>query len=189
MLNLLIVECGVDNSILESALFEGGSETITIQYGPSFITQVKEIRPDAVIFNLESPSEELLADLLALSRQSPLPVVMFASDGSSATIQKAIQSEVTAYEVNGLNADRVPSIIQVALDRFKHQQALKQALQEAKIQLEDRKQIDRAKAILINTRNFTENEAYHTLRKLAMDRNVTLGQMARNVIAMAELLK
>jgi response regulator NasT len=77
----------------------------------------------------------------------------------------------------------------VALVRFKHQQALKQALQEARIQLEDRKQIDRAKAILINTRNFTENEAYHTLRKLAMDRNITLGQMARNVIAMAELLK
>jgi response regulator NasT len=189
MLNLLIVECGVDNTPLESALFEGGFETVTVQYGPSFITQVKEIRPDAVIFNLESPAEALLADLLALSRQSPLPVIMFATDDNSTTIQKAIQSEVTAYEVNGLNAERVPGIIQVALARFKHQQALKQALQEAKIQLEDRKQIDRAKAILINTRNFTENEAYHTLRKLAMDRNITLGQMARNVIAMAELLK
>jgi response regulator NasT len=189
MPNFLIVECGVDNTPLESALLEDGSETVSIQYGPSFIAQVREIRPDAVIFNLESPSEALLADLLALSRQSPLPVIMFAADGSSATIQKAIQSEVTSYEVNGLDGDRLPSIIQVALARFKHQQALKQALQEAKIQLEDRKQIDRAKAILINTRNFTENEAYHTLRKLAMDRNITLGQMARNVIAMAELLK
>ncbi|WP_245549369.1 MULTISPECIES: ANTAR domain-containing response regulator [Methylomicrobium] len=174
---------------MESALLEGGSETVSIQYGPSFIAQVKEIRPDAVIFNLESPSEALLADLLALSRQAPLPVIMFAADGSNATIHKAIQSEITSYEVNGLDGNRLPGIIQVALVRFKHQQTLKQALQEAKIQLEDRKQIDRAKAILINTRNFTENEAYHTLRKLAMDRNITLGQMARNVIAMAELLK
>jgi response regulator NasT len=66
---------------------------------------------------------------------------------------------------------------------------LKTALEDARTQLEDRKQIDRAKAILIKTQNFTEDQAYHTLRKLAMDRNITLGEMARNVLAMAELLK
>jgi response regulator NasT len=189
MLNLLIVECGVDNTSLEHALAEEGIKTARIQYDSSLIAQVKAIRPDAVIFNLESPTEEILADLLALNRQLPLPVIMFATDGSTAMIQKAIQAEVSAYEMNGPDTGRLHGIIQVALVRFKHQQALKQALQEARIQLEDRKQIDRAKAILINTRNFTENEAYHTLRKLAMDRNITLGQMARNVIAMAELLK
>jgi response regulator NasT len=189
MLNLLIVESGVDNTALENALADEGVETVKIQYGPSFIAQVKEIRPEAVIFNVESPPEELLADLVTLSRQSPLPVIMFATDDCSATIHKAIQSDVSAFEVNGLDVDRIHSIIQVAVVRFKQQQALKNALHEARTQLEDRKQIDRAKAILINTRNLTENEAYHTLRKLAMDRNITLGQMARNVIAMAELLK
>jgi two-component system, response regulator / RNA-binding antiterminator len=61
--------------------------------------------------------------------------------------------------------------------------------QAARSQLESRKQIDRAKTILMKTQNFTENVAYHTLRKLAMDRNITLGEMAKNVIAMAELLK
>jgi len=189
MLNLLIVESGIDNTALEHALAEDGVETANIQYGPSFIVQVREMRPDAVIFNLESPSEAVLADLATLNRQWPLPVIMFAADGSNAAIHKAMQAEVSAYEVNGLAGGRVHSIVQVALARFKHQQTLKNALQEARTQLEDRKQIDRAKAILINTQNFTENDAYHTLRKLAMDRNITLGQMARNVIAMAELLK
>ena len=63
------------------------------------------------------------------------------------------------------------------------------ALEEARAKLEDRKQIDRAKAILIKTQNFTEDEAYHTLRKLAMDRNISLGEMAKNVIVMSELFK
>lgn len=189
MLNLLIVESGVDNTALEHALADDGVEMVNIHYGPSFIAQVKEMRPDAIIFNLETPSEELLADLAALNRQWPLPVVMFAAESSSATIQKAMQAEISAFVVNGLDFRRIQSILQVALARFKQQQSLKNALQEARTQLEDRKQIDRAKAILINTQNFTENEAYHTLRKLAMDRNITLGQMARNVIAMAELLK
>lgn len=189
MLNLLIVESGIDNTALENALADDNVETVKVQYAPSFIAQVKDMRPDAIIFNLETPSDELLADLFMLNRQCPLPVIMFATDGNSATIHKAMQAEVSAFEVNGLDADRLHGIIHVALARFKHQQVLKNALQEARTQLEDRKQIDRAKAILINTQNFTENEAYHTLRKLAMDRNITLGQMARNVIAMAELLK
>jgi response regulator NasT len=189
MLNLLIVESGVDNTVLENALADDDIETVKIPYGPSLMAQVKEMRPDAVIFNLDTPSEELLADLALLNRQWPVPVVMFAAEIGSAAIQKAMQAEISELVINGLDGRRIHSIVQVALARFKQQQALKNALQEARTQLEDRKQIDRAKAILINTQNFTENEAYHTLRKLAMDRNITLGQMARNVIAMAELLK
>lgn len=77
----------------------------------------------------------------------------------------------------------------VAQARFRQLQALRHDLEDARSQLEDRKQIDRAKAILIKTQKFTEHEAYHTLRKLAMDRNITLVAMAKNVIAMAELLK
>ena len=140
-------------------------------------------------FNIDTPSDKLFADLHILDQQSPLPVILFSTDGSSDAINKAINAEVSAYIVNGLPCQGLNSIIQVAITSFKHKQTLKSALEEARTQLEDRKQIDRAKAILIKTQHFTEDVAYHTLRKLAMDRNITLGEMARNVIAMAELLK
>ena len=114
---------------------------------------------------------------------------MFASDGNVDTINLAIKAEVSAFIVDGLEHNRIESIINVAIARFKHQQCLNNALEEARAKLEDRKQIDRAKAILIKTQNFTEDEAYHTLRKLAMDRNISLGEMAKNVIVMSELFK
>lgn len=189
MLNLLLVASEIDSAGLVKALTDKGFAAVTVENGASFLPLVREIRPDAIIFNLDTLSEQLLADLVTLNRQSPVPVIIFATDDGSAAIEKAMQAEVCEYVVSGLDIPRIPSIIQVAMVRFRHQQMLKNALQEARTQLEDRKQIDRAKAILMNTRNFTEHEAYHTLRKLAMDRNITLGQMARNVIAMAELLK
>jgi response regulator NasT len=114
---------------------------------------------------------------------------MFATDGHIDTINQAIKAEVSAYVVDGFMPPRLASIIYVAIARYQQQQLLKTALDEARSQLEDRKLIDRAKAILIKTQNFSEDEAYHTLRKLAMDRNVTLGEMAKNVLAMAALLK
>ena len=114
---------------------------------------------------------------------------MFTRDNHIGTINQAIKADVCALIVGDVEHKRLNSIINVAIARFKHQQALKTALEEACAKLEDRKVTDRAKAILIKTQNFTEDEAYHTLRKLAMDRKITLGEMAKNVIAMSDLFK
>jgi two-component system, response regulator / RNA-binding antiterminator len=189
MQNVLLIEHNLNNTLLENSLKDCGFKCLKTLYSPAFLALIKEITPDIIIFNLDKPSKKLLADLQNLNHQSPLPVIMFASDGNIDTINQAIKAEVNAYIIDGLEQSRLHSIINVAIARFKHQQSLSNALEEARAKLEDRKQIDRAKAILIKTQNFSEDEAYHTLRKLAMDRNITLGEMSKNVIAMSELFK
>ncbi len=189
MFNVLLIESDLDNTLLEKCLKDLGFNLLKTRYNAAFLALIKEITPDIIIFNLDTPSEKILADLQTVNLQSALPVVMFANDGNIDTINQAIKADVTAYIVDGFELNRINSIINVAFARFKHQQSLKNALEEARAKLEDRKKIDRAKAILIKTQNFSEDEAYHSLRKLAMDRNITLAEMAKNVIAMAELLK
>jgi len=188
-LNVLLIESDIDNSLLENSLKDAGFKVLKTAYNPEFLALVKEIAPDIIIFNLDTPSKKLLADLQTQNLLAALPVIMFANDGHIDTINQAIKADVSAYIVDGIDYKRINSIITVAVAQFKHLQALKNALEEACAKLEDRKQIDRAKAILIKTQNFTEDEAYHTLRKLAMDRHITLGEMAKNVIAMSELFK
>jgi response regulator NasT len=188
-LNVLLIESDFNNTSLENSLKNTGHKTFKVQYSPEFLGLIKEISPDIIIFNLDSPSTKLLAELKNLHIQSPLPVIMFASDGNIDTINQVIKAEVSAYIIDGMNPDRLNNIINVAIARFKYQQAVNLALEEARAKLEDRKQIDRAKAILIKTQNFSEDEAYHTLRKLAMDRNITMGEMAKNVITLSELFK
>ena len=189
VLNVLLIESDLDNTLLEDCIKDCGFKYLKAQYHSTFLALIKEITPNILIFNLDTPSKKLLADLQILNQQSPLPVIIFANDGNIDTINQAINAGVSAYIVDGLEHKRINSIINVALTRFKHQQSLKNALEEARAKLEDRKLIDRAKAILIKTQNFTEDEAYHTLRKLAMDRHINLGEMAKNVIAMSELFK
>ena len=189
MLNVLLIENDLDNTLLENSLKDYGFRFLKSKYSPAFLALTKEITPDIIIFNLDTPSKKLLTDLQTLNQQSPIPVIMFAGDSNIDTINQAIKAEVSAFIVDSVEHNRINSIINVAIARFKHQQSLNNALEEARAKLEDRKQIDRAKAILIKTQNFTEDDAYHTLRKLAMDRNITLGEMAKNVIAMSELFK
>jgi len=124
-----------------------------------------------------------------INQHYSVPVVMFAEDQQTETINQVIKAGVSAYIVDGLEPKRLKAIIDIAIARFKEQQGLKEELKKTKTQLEDRKLIDRAKAILIKSQGYSEEQAYHALRKLAMERAVSLGEMAKNVIAMAELLQ
>ncbi len=143
---------------------------------------------DIVIFNIDNP-RSYFQHIDFLSRNYPLPIIIFAPDDTQDTINQIVKAGVSAYVVNGLETGRIDGIINIAVARFKEQQRLKNELEKTKSKLEERKLIDRAKGILIKTRGYTEDDAYHTLRKLAMDRNIAIGEMAKNVIAMAALFK
>ncbi|MFZ1827593.1 MAG: ANTAR domain-containing protein [Candidatus Competibacteraceae bacterium] len=52
----------------------------------------------------------------------------------------------------------------------------------------ERKVVEKAKGLLMAQRNLNEEEAYQTLRKLAMDRSQRIGEVARTVVSLLELL-
>ncbi len=190
MLKVLLVENNTRSTTQHEFAGNPVLDILKIVYRPeSFIALVKESKPDLIIIDSGSPSEKLIADINTLYLHDPCPVILFTETGCTETITKAIKAGVSVLIVDDFKRERLDSLIQIAFARFNYQQSLREALEDAKTQLEDRKQIDRAKAILIKTQKFSEDQAYHTLRKLAMDRNITLGEMARNVLAMADLLK
>ena len=189
-LKVLVVDEFDTNMLLEQSLTKHGYQVATLKLQALNLAEVVEaLQPDAVVLNLYSPNESVLDMMLELNRRCSLPVIVFAEDQQTETINKVIKAGVSAYIVDGLEPRRVKAIIEVAIARFKQQQALQDELKKTKNQLEERKLVDRAKAILIKSQSYSEDQAYHALRKLAMDRKVSLGEMAKNVIAMAELFK
>jgi len=187
--NVLLIEDSHHDTVLVQDLNKAGFQVLKIQFSEQLLQQVQQTVPDILVLNFASLPEQSLAILKALSQKNPLPIILFTTLQAGDDIGKLINSGVNTLIADGFQGRNLTAIVAAAIARFQQLQSLAKELEEARVQLEDRKQIDRAKAILIKTRNFTENEAYHTLRKLAMDRNITLGEMAKNVIAMAELLK
>ena len=70
-------------------------------------------------------------------------------------------------------------------DRY---QALRRELAETRSRLAERKVVEKAKGLLMAQRNLNEEDAYQTLRKLAMDRNQRIGEVARTVVSLLALL-
>jgi response regulator NasT len=187
---VLIIEEFDNERLLEKSLRQHGYEAATLRLQALNLPEViSGLQPDVAVLNLYSPGDKVLEMVLDINQNHSIPVVMFAEDQQTDTINKVIKAGVSAYIVDGLEPKRIKAIVEIAIARFKEQQALKEELKKTKTQLEDRKQIDRAKAILIKSQGYSEDEAYRALRKLAMDRKISLGEMAKNVIAMAELFK
>ena len=187
-LNVLVVDEFDSELLLEASLRLHGCEVVTLKLKELDVMKiVQTLNPDVVVLNLYAPNEAVLRTIVDINQNCSLPVVIFAEDQQTETINKVIKAGVSAYIVDGLEPKRIKFIIDIAIARFKEQQALKDELKKTKTQLEDRKLMDRAKAILIKSQGYTEDQAYHALRKLAMDRNIAIGEMAKNVISMAEL--
>ena len=188
-LKVLLVQSENPDRLLEKDLLDNnyalvGKTRDTI----NFQISTGENSPDIVIFDIRIPTQQILKKIREINQLNSMPVIIFAVDNDTKTINKVIKSGASAYIVDGLVTGRIKTIIEIALARFQEQQKLKNELKKTKTQLEERKLIDQAKGILIKTRNFNEDEAYHMLRKLAMERGLPMGEMAKNVISMAELL-
>ena len=151
-------------------------------------THVAGLSPDLILAAVDTPSEKLLRSLEALSATRPLPVVMFARDTARETIRKAVGCGVHAYVVDGWAPERIASIIEAAAARFDAYQAVHKELASTRAKLAERKLIEKAKGIVMEQRRLSEEQAYTALRKMAMDQNLALAEVARRVIAVAQLL-
>ncbi len=188
-LNILLIENEATDQFLEKILVAKGYSITNAASSDDSIQDLIANNPfDIVIFNIDSP-KKYFQDIQYVNQNMALPIIIFAADDTTDTIRQIVKAGVSAYVVNGLETSRIDSIINIAVARFQEQQRLKNDLEKTKSKLEERKLVDRAKSILMKTRGYTEDEAYHTLRKLAMDRKIVIGEMAKNVIAMAELFK
>jgi len=189
-LRVLVVDDNTERSdLLRMALQAAGYEVVAeVDSAVDILAQVRAVKPDVIVIDRDSPDRDTLEHVCMITRDEPRPIVMFTQDHNQALMREALLAGVSAYVVDGLAAERVQGIVNVAVARFEQWQGLREELNQAQASLAERKVIDRAKGILMKQRRCSEDEAYRLLRKTAMDRNERLVQVAENIIAMASLL-
>lgn len=190
MLKVMLVDGNAERSdVLQNELKADDSVNVIVVDGSrDLMTEVRKYSPDMIIIEMASPDRDTLESLRTVNRELPKPVVFFAEQSDYETTQAAISAGVSAYIVDGLSENRLNSVMEVAIARFKTFQQLKDELEETKGRLQDRKDVDKAKGILMKHRQLSEEEAYQLLRKMAMDRNMKIGEAARNFTAAMSLL-
>lgn len=184
---ILIDDDHVRASAVEASLKQAGFTVLSvIPTGTGLLYQMAQQEPDVVIVALDSPDRDVLESLQIASAHNARPVVMFSGAGDKDFISDAIRAGVTAYQAEDISPQRVQAAIDVAIAQFSAFNAIRQELDDTRRQLSERKQVEKAKGLLMSIHNVAEDDAFNTLRKLAMDKHKTLGEAARNVIALLD---
>jgi two-component system, response regulator / RNA-binding antiterminator len=148
--------------------------------------QISRLQPDVII--VDEQSDAALRNVVAATTNARRPIVCFTEDGDREKMHAAIEAGVSAYVVAGLSAERVKAVLDVAIARFEVDQKLRDELNETRVKLAERKVIERAKGLLMERHHCSEDEAYRKLRRLAMDKNVKLSEIAQRMLDFADLL-
>ncbi len=189
-LKVLLVDEHADRArSLAQTLEQAGCQVVAQLVGPVDLhAALRASQPDLVIVDMDSPDRDILEDMRRIHAERPRPIVMFVEQEDSDSIRSAVRAGVAAYVVKGANPERIRPILEVACARFEEYQALRSELDKVRTTLADRKSVDRAKGILMEKRGMSEEEAFRTLRSMAMDQGKRLGEVARHVISAADLI-
>ncbi len=186
---LLIEDHPSNNSPITKALKYFNYRVINyLTASENIIDQIVLCNPNVLIVSTDQPNEKVLTELAEINRLIPLPIIIFAENDSPTVIQSAIKSGVSAYVVHEVLPQRIKSIISVANARFKETQSLRDELNKTKSQLESRKLVERAKGLLMQQKQINEDEAYDTMRKMAMNQGNSLAIIAKNIVDVCEIL-
>ena len=149
--------------------------------GAEAIALVAEHKPDLAILDVKMPildgisaAEEIIATC---------PVLMLTAFSQRELVDRARDAGVMAYVLKPFTINDLVPAIEIAISRHVQMKSLAEEVADLHDRLETRKIIDRAKGILMAALNLTEPQAFSWIQKAAMDRRLTMKEVAQAVIS------
>ncbi|MBE1284448.1 MAG: ANTAR domain-containing protein [Rhodobacteraceae bacterium] len=189
-LTVVVVEQNQERAfaIVDALKESGDADVIVIDSVSGLARKIATHSPDIVLIDIDNPSRDMLEELTVASGPMERPVAMFVSGAAGGLAQDAVEAGMSAYVVDGLKADRIKPIMDIAIARFQVLRQMRVELEETRRALEERKLIDRAKGLLMKAKGLQEDEAYALLRKTAMNQNRRVADVAEALVTASGLL-
>jgi response regulator NasT len=167
---------------LVEMLTEAGYEIIAqATNGEEAIALANEHKPDLAILDVQMP---VLDGISAAEKIIVIaPVLMLTAFSQRELVDRARDAGVMAYVVKPFTISDLVPAIEIAISRHTQMRSLADEVADLHDRLETRKVIDRAKGILMKALNLTEPEAFSWIQRAAMDRRITMKEVAEAVIS------
>ncbi len=168
---------------LVEMLSEAGYEVVgQAGDGESGVRLVRELAPDLVLMDVKMPVLDGISAAEALAVEGIAPIVLLTAFSQSDLVERALAAGVQGYVVKPFSMAELRPAIEIALARFAEVSALRGDLAALEDRLETRKLVDRAKAVLQSRFGMDEQAAFAWLQRAAMDRRMSMAEVARGVL-------
>ena len=167
---------------LVEMLSQAGYEIVAqASNGAEAIELVEMHKPDLAIMDINMP---IMDGLTAAEKiVNSTPVLMLTAFSQRDLVMKASEIGVMGYVVKPFTINDLIPAMEVATSRFRVMSELTKEIADLSQKLEVRKLVDKAKGILMKALNLSEAEAFSWIQKTAMDRRLTMKEVAEAVIS------
>ena len=150
----------------------------------------RKLNPDILLLNMKMPMLDGLSAAKMLYEEGiEVCVVMLTAYNDSHFIKKAGDFGAMGYIIKPVPENSLVPTIEIAWKRYNELISAQKEIKKKDKELKQRKVIERAKGIIMNDRKISEKEAYEYMRKLSMDKRLTMIKVANMIIASDEINK
>jgi AmiR/NasT family two-component response regulator len=156
--------------------------------GRELLRRCREARPDLLIVDIKMPEMDGIDAAIEIFHEMPVPVILVSGYHDGDLITRAEADLVMAYLVKPIKRADLAAEIPITLRCFEQFQSLRQETTNLQQALEDRKVIERAKAILMKRIGLDDQGAFTRLHQLASDKNQKMAQIAEAILTAEDAL-
>ena len=168
---------------LKELLEEAGHEVVgEAADGLKAVELTRKLKPDLVIMDIKMPEMDGIAAAKMISNEKLAPVLLLTAYSQKEIVEKAKDSGVLAYLVKPVKESNLFPAMEIALSRFKEYMEIEQELLDLRNSLETRKILDRAKGMLMDAYNLSEQEAFRRIQKYSMAKRKSIREVAEAII-------
>ena len=168
---------------LKELLEEAGHEVVgEAADGLKAVELTRKLKPDLVIMDIKMPELDGIAAAKMISNEKLAPVLLLTAYSQKEIVEKAKDSGVLAYLVKPVKESNLFPAMEIALSRFKEYMEIEQELLDLRNSLETRKILDRAKGMLMDAYNLSEQEAFRRIQQYSMAKRKSIREVAEAII-------
>jgi len=150
--------------------------------GESALNMTRQLRPDLALLDIKMPHMDGLQAAKTIADEGLAPVLLLTAYSSRELVAQARDAGVLGYLIKPVRDAELMPLIEVSLARWAEQTSRKKELGQLRHRVESRKQIERAKGVLMDTQGLSEAEAFRKIQQLAMNSRKTMHEVAQAIL-------
>ncbi len=168
---------------LREMLMEMGHKVVgEAATGLEAVHKVEELDPDLVFLDIKMPVMDGLEALGNINERKLRPVIILTAYSEKKLIEKAVELGAKAYIVKPFQAHSLTAAIHLALAHFNELKSLRDENSTLKQTIEVSKLTNKAKGLLMERENLSEQEALSKMQMTSMNENKKMRDIAEAII-------
>lgn len=157
--------------------------------GAAALRIVRRVLPDLVILEKDLPGISGMELTKIIEEDKIAPVLLLTSGWEQELFEKAKDSWIFAFLVKPIQEGHLLSIASFVMHTYQKMIKLERQVDELKETIETRKQVERAKGILMKHTGLSEGDAYRRMQQQSMDKCLPMKQIAEAIILTYDIKK